>query len=110
MRSGEVQRSRHHNDEPTLAAFRHATAGMQECSARSDPRPADALGTRRSGSELIDKVGDEAGPAGLMRGAASAAIIAVEVFMKKDVILELRIHLKLFVISENRTSSVGTAQ
>src|SRR6516165_1708767 len=104
-----------HGNERALGERCWPPSGMQRPGCRSAPLgPIRArlmrTCTRRSGSELIDKVGDEAGPTGLMRGAASAAIIAVEVFMKKDVILELRIGLKLLVISENRASAVGTAQ
>ena len=34
--------------------------------------------------EFVDQVGDEAGPAGLVRGAEPAAVVAVEIFVKQD--------------------------
>ena len=60
--------------------------------------------------ELCDQVCDQSGPAGLMRCATATAIVTMEVFMKQDVVLEMRIGLKFFVAAENRASAVGTAQ
>ena len=59
--------------------------------------------------ELIDEVGDEAGPAGLMRSATAAAIVAVKVLEEQDVVLEIRIGLELFIASEDGAPSIGTA-
>ena len=39
----------------------------------------------------MEEFGDEAGPAGLVRGAAAAAGVAVEIFVEEDVILEVRV-------------------
>src|SRR5436309_9521074 len=61
------------------------------------------------GSELIDQVRHECRPARLVRSAAPAAILAMEILVEKDVILEIGIRLKLFVVPENGTSAVGTA-
>src|SRR5215208_558379 len=63
-----------------------------------------------SSKSLRDKVGNKSGPAGLVRSAASAAIVAVEVLVEKDVILKVRIGLKFFIGSEDRTSPVGTTE
>ena len=60
--------------------------------------------------ELADQIGDQPGPAGLVGCATAPAIVAVEVFMEQDVVLEMRIGLKFFVAAENRTSTIGTAQ
>ena len=58
-------------------------------------------------NQLVNKVGDEAGPARLMRRAASAAIVAVEVFMEEDVVLEIGILLELSIPSEDGAPAVS---
>ena len=45
-----------------------------------------------------------------MAGAEAGAVIAVEVFVKEDVIAEIRIRLKLFRVSKDRPASVGVLQ
>src|SRR5262245_46637471 len=50
--------------------------------------------------ELRDQVRDQSGPAGLVRCATATAIVAVEVFMEQDVVLEMRIGLKFFVAAK----------
>ena len=62
------------------------------------------------GGKLLDKVGDQSGPAGLVGCAAAAAVVAVEILVEQNVVLEMRIGLKLFVGSENRPPSVGPPQ
>ena len=56
-----------------------------------------------------DEVGDEAGPAGLMRSATAATIVAVKVLEEQDVVLEMRIGLELFIASEDGAPSIGAA-
>src|SRR6516164_11281759 len=53
--------------------------------------------------ELLDEVCHERGPACLVRGAATAPVLAVKIFMEQDVILEVRIGLELFIIAEDGT-------
>src|SRR5262249_23408362 len=60
--------------------------------------------------ELVDQVGDEPRPTGLVRCATAAAIVAVEIFMEQDVILEMRIGLKFLVAAENRAPAICPAQ
>src|SRR6516165_11306156 len=60
------------------------------------------------GGQLRDKVGDEAGPARLVRSATAAAIVTVEVFVEEDVVLEIGVALELFIPSENGAPAVGT--
>jgi hypothetical protein len=57
--------------------------------------------------QLVNKVGDEAGPARLVRRAAPAAIVAVEVFVEEDVVLEIGIVLELSVPSEEGAPAIG---
>ena len=57
--------------------------------------------------QLVNKVGNEAGPARLVRRAAPAAIVAVKVFVEEDVVLEIGIALELSISSEDGTSTVG---
>src|SRR5215475_13348123 len=59
------------------------------------------------GGQLSDKVGDEAGPAGLVRSATAASIVTMEVLVKEDIVLEIGIALELFIHSENGTPAVG---
>ena len=59
------------------------------------------------GGQLVNKVDDEAGPARLVRSAASAAIVAVEVFVEEDVVLEIGIALKFSTPSEDGALAVG---
>ena len=53
------------------------------------------------GGQLRDKVGDEAGPARLVRSATAAAIVTVEVLVEGDIVLEMGIALEVFIPSEN---------
>jgi len=57
--------------------------------------------------QLVNKVGDEPGPARLVRRAAPAAIVAVEVFVEEDVVLEIGIALELPILSKDRAPAVG---
>src|SRR6266508_1150912 len=59
--------------------------------------------------ELADEIRDQSGPAGLVRCATATAIVAVEVFMEQDVVLEMRISLKFLVGAEHGTPAVGSA-
>ena len=67
---------------------------------------------RRRGSvgllcELADQVSNQPGPTGLVRCAAATAIIAMEIFVEQDVILEVRIGLELLI--RPKTGSVFTS-
>ena len=57
--------------------------------------------------QLVNKVGDEPGPARLVRRAAPAAIVAVEVFVEEDVVLEIGIALELSIPAEDGAPAVG---
>ena len=48
----------------------------------------------------------ESSPAGLMRCADAAAVVAVEVFMEKNVVFEVRVGRELGVILEHRALTV----
>src|SRR6516225_8451091 len=58
------------------------------------------------GGQLRDKVGDEAGPARLVRSATAAAIVTVEVLVEGDIVLEMGIALELFIPSEDGAPAV----
>ena len=70
------------------------------------PRWANIYNTFFRG-QLTYEVGDEAGPARLVRRAAPAAIVAVEVFVEEDVVLEIGIALELSIPSEDGAPAVG---
>ena len=53
---------------------------------------------------------NEAGPAGLMRGAHAAAAVAVEVLVEKDVVLEVRIGRELRMIFQGWTLTIVALQ
>src|SRR5581483_10294032 len=57
-----------------------------------------------------DEVGDEAGPAGLVRRAETGPGVAVEVLVKQDRVAPGRILLEQRVPAEHGTTSVGAAQ
>src|SRR5688572_21521191 len=59
-------------------------------------RSADVAGTR------LEKLGDEAGPAGLVPGADTASAVAVEVLEEEQVIAEVRILLQPRMLREDR--------
>src|SRR5215467_2556846 len=59
---------------------------------------------------LVDKVGNEPGPARLVRSAAAAAVVAMEVLVEEDVVIEIGIGLELFVGSKNGAPPVGTTK
>src|SRR5690348_2704901 len=59
--------------------------------------------------KLSDQIRHQPGPTGLVRGAAAAAIVAMKVFMEKNVVLEMRIGLKFFVAAEHWAPAVGAA-
>ena len=59
--------------------------------------------------ELGDHIGDQPAPAGLMRSAKPAAIVAIEIFVEQDVVLEMRIGLQLVGIAEDRAPPVLVA-
>ena len=45
-------------------------------------------------SALLQQLGDQAGPAGLMAGAEPGAVVAVEVFVEQDQVAPVRIGLE----------------
>src|SRR5581483_103718 len=58
---------------------------------------------------LLQQLGDDAGPSGLVAGADSAAVIAVEVLIEEDQVLPVRILIKI-VPAVNRPAAVQTLQ
>ena len=54
---------------------------------------------------LLKKLGDRRRPAGLMAGPHAPPVVPVKVFIERDVILEVRIALEFFDISEYRTAA-----
>src|SRR5918995_3958106 len=58
----------------------------------------------------LQQLGDRAGPAGLVRGADAAAVVAVEVFVEQHVVPEVRIVLQFRMRAERRAPAVLVAQ
>ena len=93
-------------DEERFRGWIHGDA-----TAASVPAPGGIVrGCRGFGGEVVDEVGDEAGPAGLVRGAETVAVVAVEVFVERDVVPEVRVVLELGVAAEDRPAAVRAAQ
>src|SRR3954447_187687 len=65
---------------------------------------------QRSSSPLVDQVGDEPRPAGLVRGAEAGAGVAVEVLEELQIVAPVRIVLKFRGRTEGAPSAVGTAR
>src|SRR5689334_5965614 len=61
-------------------------------------------------SALLEELGDEAGPSGLVAGADTGPVVAVEVLMKRQVIPEVRIPLQLLLAPEDRSAPALVAQ
>ena len=59
--------------------------------------------------KLPDNVCNQSRPARLVRRAAAATVVSVEILVKKDVIFEMRVGLKFSVGSKNRSSSIRAA-
>ncbi len=58
----------------------------------------------------MQQLGDDARPTRLMRCAQPAPVIAVEKFVEKDVVLEMRIARELGVILQDGTLTVFSLQ
>src|SRR5258708_30696015 len=56
--------------------------------------------------QLGNHIGDQSTPAGLVRGAQAAPVVAVEIFVEEYVVLEVRIGLHLVIGAEDGTSSL----
>src|SRR5215813_5831793 len=71
--------------------------------------PLAAGSGRRPLRNLRDQVCHKTGPAGLVRSAAPASIVAVKALVEQDVVLEMRVGLELFICAENGPSTVHAA-
>src|SRR5581483_8954278 len=54
-------------------------------------------------SALLNQLGDQARPAGLMARAEARAVVAVKVFVERDVVVPVRVGLELLRAAEDRT-------
>ncbi len=59
---------------------------------------------------LFEEFRDETGPAGLMTGADTSAIVAVKIFVKKKQVTPVRIALENFRGTDDRASAASIAQ
>src|SRR5277367_4948302 len=74
------------------------------CSSCAVARRKIAAGTLLSA--LLNQFRDQCGPAGLVTCTDSGTVIAVEIFIKKDQVLQVRITLKKFGAARDRTASI----
>src|SRR5687768_13531667 len=58
----------------------------------------------------LEHLCDQTGPAGLVAGAKPGAVVAMEVFVKQQVILPVGICLEFFRAAENRTPAILVTQ
>src|SRR5690349_8590323 len=56
---------------------------------------------------LFDEFGDERRPSGLMACAESLAVVAVEIFVERNIVAPVRIAVERFHAAEHRTISRG---
>ena len=68
---------------------------------------ASALGDRVEHAATADQVGDQAGPAGLVRGADAGAGVAMEVLVELQQVVPLRVGLELLDRAVDRAAAVG---
>jgi hypothetical protein len=54
-------------------------------------------------AENFDECGNDPGPPRLMAGADAGAVVAMEIFIEQKIVPLLRIELKLFGTTENRS-------
>ena len=59
---------------------------------------------------LLKKFGDQRRPAGLVTGAYSSAVIAMEIFVEKQMVSPMWIILELLALAENRSASRSIAK
>src|SRR5258708_2558897 len=65
---------------------------------------------RIQASEQIDQEADHTGPAGLMAGADSGTVVAVEIFVKQNIVPPVRVGLELFRAAIGRSVALLVAQ
>ena len=58
----------------------------------------------------LNQLRDEAGPTGLMRRADAASVVAMEIFVKQEVIAKMGIACELRMIVEHRPLPAGVLQ
>src|SRR5580765_42556 len=61
-------------------------------------------------AEEFDQLRDDTGPARLVTGSKTSAIVTVEIFVEQDVIFPLRICLKFFRTSVHRPAARSISQ
>ena len=64
----------------------------------------------RFASALLDELGHQRGPAGLVAGADAGAIVAMEILVKQDVVAPVRVVLEAFGAAIDRPAAFGIAQ
>ena len=55
---------------------------------------------------LLDQLGDQAGPPGLVAGAEAGAGVAIEIFVEQDEVAPVRIGLELLAIAVDRPAAL----
>ena len=58
----------------------------------------------------LDGASDEAGPAGLMRGAETSAVVAMEIFVEEEIVAEVGIGLEFFAAAEDGAAAGRVAK
>jgi L-rhamnose isomerase len=58
----------------------------------------------------LQEFGDQAGPAGLMVGPQTRAVIAVEILVEQDIVAPVRVGLKFIYSAINRAASFAVLQ
>src|SRR5262245_48096703 len=69
-----------------------------------------ASASNRVSSPRLQELGDETGPSGLVRGAHTAARVAVEVLVEVDVVAELAVLLQLRIERVHLSDAGGILQ
>src|SRR6476661_2344415 len=71
---------------------------------------APALGDRVENATTADKVRDDAGPAGLVRGSDALARVAMEVLVEQQQVVPLRIRLELLDRAVDGAATLGVGK
>jgi hypothetical protein len=59
---------------------------------------------------LLQQLGDQAGPAGLVAGAHAATAVAVEILVEGDMVAPVGVALEQLDLAEDRSSTISVPQ
>src|SRR5581483_3873536 len=86
------------------------TACTRKTSRGPSTRSALRIGAAREAAALVEQLGHQRGPAGLVAGAQPGAGVAVEVLVEEDLLAPVRIALEQLGLAVDRAAAVRPRQ